>query len=61
MMQIKLNDGTGATVTIERDITLITIEEYINYLIVPALLGLGFSDKLIGKHIVSDILDTQPD
>lgn len=61
MMQIKLNDGTGATITIERDITLITIEEYINYLIVPALLGLGFSDKLIGKHIVSDILDTQPD
>jgi hypothetical protein len=60
-MQIKLNDGTGATITIERDITLITIEEYINYLIVPALLSLGFSDKLIGKHIVSDILDTQPD
>jgi hypothetical protein len=61
MMQIKLNDGTGATITIERDITLITIEEYINYLIVPALLGLGFSEETIGKHIVSDILDTQPE
>jgi hypothetical protein len=61
MMQIKLNDGTGATITIERDITLITIEEYINYLIVPALLGLGFSEETIGKQIVSAILDTQPD
>jgi hypothetical protein len=61
MMQIKLNDGTGATITIERDVSLITIEEYINYLIVPALLGLGFSEETIGKHIVSDILDTQPD
>jgi hypothetical protein len=60
MMQIKLNDGTGATITIERDITLITIEEYINYLIVPALLGVGFSDELVGKYIVSDILHTQP-
>jgi hypothetical protein len=61
MMQIKLNDTNGTTVAIKKEEDLNTIEEYINHLIVPALLGLGFSDKLIGKYIVSDILDTQPD
>ena len=61
MMQIEINDANGTTVAIKKEENFSTIEEYINYLIVPALLGLGFSDKLIGKHIVSAILDTQPE
>jgi hypothetical protein len=61
MIQIKINEANGTTVVVKKEDNFYTVGEYINYLIVPALLGLGFSDKLIGKHIVSDILDTQPD
>jgi len=60
MIQIKINEANGTTVVVKKEYDLNTIEEYINCLIVPALLGLGFSDELVGKYIVSDILHTQP-
>jgi hypothetical protein len=59
MMQIEINDANGTTVTIKKINEINTIEDYINYLIVPALLGLGFSDELIGKYIMSHILGTE--
>jgi hypothetical protein len=61
MMQIKINDANGTTVVVKKEDIFYSVEEYINYLIVPALLGLGFSEETIGKHIVSDLLHTQPD
>jgi hypothetical protein len=59
MMQIEINDANGTTVTIKQINEINTIEDYINCLIVPALLGLGFSNELIGKYIMSDILGTE--
>jgi hypothetical protein len=59
-MQIKINDANGTTVVVKKEDIFYTVEDYINCLIVPALLGLGFSDELVGKYIVSDILHTQP-
>jgi hypothetical protein len=61
MIQIKINEANGTTVVVKKEDNFYTVGEYINYLIAPALLGLGFSDELIGKYIVSDILHTQPE
>ena len=59
MMKIEINDANGTTVVVKKEDIFYTVEDYINCLIVPALLGLGFSNELIGKYIMSDILGTE--
>ena len=56
MVKLQINDIHGTTITVEVEYEVIQIEDYIDRLIVPALLGLGFSDELLQQYIQSNAL-----
>lgn len=59
MGKIKLTDQ-NMTVKIDTNHSVVGIDELIDHLIIPSLLGLGFSERLISQYIKSGVLDGNP-